>query len=56
MQPQIIVRPAVPADYEAIARITRDSYLAAGYFDSADHPYMKQIQDVAAYVVASTES
>ena len=46
MQPQIIVRPAVPADYEAIARITRDSYLAAGYFDSADHPYMKQIQDV----------
>ncbi|KRE59180.1 GCN5 family acetyltransferase [Arthrobacter sp. Soil736] len=47
MQPQIIVRPAVPADYEAIARITRDSYLAAGYFDSADHPYMKQIQDVA---------
>ncbi|MFJ5697784.1 GNAT family N-acetyltransferase [Arthrobacter sp. NPDC093139] len=47
MQPQIIVRPAVPADYEAIARITRDSYLAAGYFDSADHPYMRQIQDVA---------
>lgn len=24
-----------------------DSYLAAGYFDSADHPYMQQIQDVA---------
>ncbi|CAH0224949.1 Mycothiol acetyltransferase [Arthrobacter sp. Bi83] len=47
MQPQINIRPAVPADYEAIARITRDSYLAAGYFDSADHPYMQQIQDVA---------
>jgi predicted N-acetyltransferase YhbS len=47
VQPQINVRPAVPADYEAIARITRDSYLAAGYFDSADHPYMQQIQDVA---------
>jgi GNAT superfamily N-acetyltransferase len=47
VQPQIIVRPAVPADFEEIARITRDSYLAAGYFDTADHPYMKQIQDVA---------
>lgn len=54
MQPQIIVRPAVPADYEAIARITRDSYLAAGYFDSADHPYMKQIQDVARRAAQAT--
>ena len=54
MQPQIIVRPAVPADYEAIARITRDSYLAAGYFDSADHPYMRQIQDVARRAAQAT--
>lgn len=54
MQPQIIVRPAVPADYEAIARITRDSYLAAGYFDSAEHPYMKQIQDVARRAAQAT--
>ena len=54
MQPQIIVRPAVPADYEAIARITRDSYLAAGYFDNADHPYMRQIQDVARRAAQST--
>ena len=46
MQPQITVRPAVPADYAAIARITRDAYLAAGYFEDAEHPYMKQIQDV----------
>jgi GNAT superfamily N-acetyltransferase len=43
---QILIRPAVPADYAAIARITRDAYLAAGYFESADHPYMRQIQDV----------
>ena len=47
MHPQILIRPAVPADYDAIARITRDAYLAAGYFESADHPYMQQIQDVA---------
>ncbi|MET1064875.1 MAG: GNAT family N-acetyltransferase [Arthrobacter sp.] len=47
MHSQILIRPAVPADYDAIARITRDAYLAAGYFESADHPYMQQIQDVA---------
>ena len=47
MQPQITVRPAVAADYDAVARITRDSYLAAGYFDDASHPYMRKIQDVA---------
>ena len=54
MQPQITVRPAVPADFEEIARITRDSYLAAGYFDNADHPYMKQIQDVATRAAKAT--
>ena len=47
MQPQITVRPAVAKDYDAVARITRDSYLAAGYFEDADHPYMRQVQDVA---------
>ncbi|WP_234399407.1 GNAT family N-acetyltransferase [Psychromicrobium lacuslunae] len=40
-------RPAQPADYPEIARITRDSYLSAGHFDSAEHPYMQQIQRVA---------
>jgi N-acetylglutamate synthase-like GNAT family acetyltransferase len=44
---QIRIRPAVPVDFDAIARITRDAYLAAGYFESAEHPYMRQIQDVA---------
>jgi GNAT superfamily N-acetyltransferase len=44
---QITVRPAVETDYDAVARITRDSYLAAGYFDDAGHPYMRKIQDVA---------
>ncbi|GAB5080701.1 GNAT family N-acetyltransferase [Arthrobacter sp. AD-310] len=47
MHPQITVRPAVEADYDAVARITRDSYLAAGYFDDAGHPYMRKIQEVA---------
>lgn len=47
MQPQITVRSAVAADYDAVARITRDSYLAAGYFEDAEHPYMRKIQDVA---------
>ena len=47
MQPQITVRPAVQSDYDAVARITRDSYLAAGYFDDAGHPYMRKIQEVA---------
>lgn len=47
MHSQITVRPAVEPDFPAVARITRDSYLAAGYFDDADHPYMRKIQDVA---------
>ncbi|MBT2595423.1 GNAT family N-acetyltransferase [Arthrobacter sp. ISL-72] len=47
MHSQILIRPAVAADFDAVARITRDAYLAAGYFASADHPYMLQIQDVA---------
>lgn len=54
MHPQILIRPAVPADYDAVARITRDAYLAAGYFADADHPYMLQIQDVAARAAQAT--
>ncbi|HET7138800.1 MAG TPA: GNAT family N-acetyltransferase [Arthrobacter sp.] len=54
MQSQITIRPAVEADFKAIAGITVDSYLAAGYFDSADHPYMRQIQDVAARAAKAT--
>jgi N-acetylglutamate synthase-like GNAT family acetyltransferase len=45
---QILIRPARPADFDAVARITRDAYLAAGHFASAEHPYMLEIQDVAA--------
>jgi GNAT superfamily N-acetyltransferase len=47
VQSPIIVRPAVETDFDDVARITRDSYLAAGYFDDADHPYMRKVQDVA---------
>jgi GNAT superfamily N-acetyltransferase len=54
VQPQIIIRPAVEADFESIARITRDSYLAAGYFDSPDHPYMRQVQEVAERAAKAT--
>ncbi|GAA1761685.1 GNAT family N-acetyltransferase [Pseudarthrobacter sulfonivorans] len=54
MQPQISIRPAVEADFDAIARITAGSYLAAGYFDSADHPYMQQIREVAARAAKAT--
>lgn len=54
MQSQITIRPAVKADFAAIARITVASYLAAGYFDNTDHPYMQKIQDVAARAAKST--
>ncbi|WP_285243630.1 GNAT family N-acetyltransferase [Pseudarthrobacter sp. fls2-241-R2A-127] len=47
MQPQLTIRPAVEADFSDVARITGDSYLAAGYFDDAAHPYMVKIMDVA---------
>ncbi|WP_026553918.1 GNAT family N-acetyltransferase [Arthrobacter sp. 35W] len=47
MSNAILVRPAVEADYSHIARITVDAYMEAGYFPSADHPYMLQIQQVA---------
>ncbi|WP_425863236.1 GNAT family N-acetyltransferase [Arthrobacter sp. TWP1-1] len=42
----IAVRPITEADYDVVARITADAYLGAGYFDSAEYPYMKQIMRV----------
>jgi N-acetylglutamate synthase-like GNAT family acetyltransferase len=54
VHPQITIRPAVEADFDAVARITRDSYLAAGYFDSPDHPYMLQVQEVAERAAKAT--
>ena len=51
---QITVRPAVESDFDVIARITRDSYLAAGYFEDADHPYMRQVQEVAERAAKAT--
>lgn len=47
VQQQLTIRPAVEADFADIARITGDSYLSAGYFDDAAHPYMVKIMDVA---------
>lgn len=43
----ITFRPAIADDYDTVARITRDSYLEAGYFPSAEHRYMREINDVA---------
>ncbi|MGG5172067.1 GNAT family N-acetyltransferase [Pseudarthrobacter sp. J1738] len=54
MPSQTVVRPVRPEDYDAVARITRDAYLAAGHFDSADHPYMQQIQRVDERAAAAT--
>jgi len=42
----LTVRPITPADYDAVARITADAYLGAGYFDSAEYPYMQKIMRV----------
>lgn len=39
----LLVRPITEADYDAVARVTADAYLGAGYFASADNPYMRQI-------------
>lgn len=42
----IAVRPITEADYDAVARITADAYLGAGYFDSVEYPYMQKIMRV----------
>lgn len=54
MQPQSTIRPAVEADFSAVARITGASYLSAGYFDDAAHPYMVKIMDVAGRAAQAT--
>lgn len=54
MSSLVTVRPIVPTDYPEVARVTRDSYLAAGYFDDAEHPYMQRIQDVASRAEQAT--
>lgn len=41
------IRPAAGDDYEAVGSITVAAYLAAGHFDSAEHPYLLQIRDAA---------
>lgn len=47
MPSEILIRPALPADYPEIARITVDAYLAAGYFTDPDFPYLQHIRKVA---------
>lgn len=41
------IREATEADYPEIARITEAAYLGAGYFEDAEHPYMRQVANVA---------
>jgi predicted N-acetyltransferase YhbS len=43
----LAIREAVPEDYPEIARIAAEAYLAAGYFEDPEHPYMRQVADVA---------
>lgn len=43
----VTVRLATETDYSEIARITWAAYLGAGYFEDTEHPYMRQIADVA---------
>ena len=46
MPSEILIRPAQPADYAEIARITQDAYLAAGYFTDPEFPYLQHIRKV----------
>ncbi|MFJ3957552.1 GNAT family N-acetyltransferase [Arthrobacter sp. NPDC090010] len=46
MPSEILIRPAVPADYPEIARITQDAYLAAGHFTDPEFPYLQRIRKV----------
>ena len=43
----LTIRPATPADYPEVSRISVEAYLAAGYFATPEHPYMRQVADVA---------
>lgn len=49
----LTVRPITPTDYDAVARITADAYLGAGYFDSTQHPYMEKILRVGERAAAA---
>lgn len=49
----IAVRPITAADYDAVARITADAYLGAGYFDSVEYPYMRKILRVGERAAAA---
>lgn len=57
----LIVRPITESDYDAVARVTASAYLGAGYFASADYPYMQKIMrvgeraDVAPMIVAERD-
>jgi ribosomal protein S18 acetylase RimI-like enzyme len=42
----IVVRPAVPADYDDVARLTRAAYLHGGHLTEAD-AYLERLADVA---------
>ncbi|KNH17554.1 GCN5 family acetyltransferase [Arthrobacter sp. ZBG10] len=41
----LVFRPARPADYPEVRRITREAYIDAGHF-TADHPYVSVLDDV----------
>lgn len=41
----LVFRPARPADYSEVRRITRDAYVHAGHF-TAGHPYMDVLDNV----------
>jgi ribosomal protein S18 acetylase RimI-like enzyme len=45
---RIVVRPAVPADYPAVARLTVDAYRADGQLNEASATYAATLADVAA--------
>ncbi|WP_207344455.1 GNAT family N-acetyltransferase [Arthrobacter sp. E3] len=49
----IAVRAITTADYDAVARITADAYLGAGYFDSVEYPYMQKIMRVGERAAAA---
>ena len=43
----VTIRDAEEGDYPEIARITREAYLGAGYFENREHPYLRQVADVS---------
>jgi ribosomal protein S18 acetylase RimI-like enzyme len=51
---QVRVRPAEPADYPAVARLTVDAYAADGQLNEASASYASTLADVAARADAGT--